>query len=1716
MIRNYHKLQILHTLIFSYMNVFSLHQSIINNYKEYIHSFIRIDNERIRQTVKTALEGGKLWKQPLLQFNPSFQTGQSIGELVQQGVLHSEMNSVFNGYMLYKHQVEAIRLGSQGKGFIVTSGTGSGKSLTFIGSIFNYIFQHRAELHPGVKAIIIYPMNALINSQFKELEKYAENYYATTGQPFPITFGQYTGQEKDEARRQMQTSPPDILLTNYMMLELLLTRNNDGEPRLRQSIYDNLRFVAFDELHTFRGRQGADVAMLTRRLIRQVANPVTCIGTSATMVSGGTFSQQKRKIAQVATLFFGQLFTEEQIIHESLAYSISQHVSFNSNLLKQCLEEGVYATDDIQVIQNHPLAAWLEQVIALRQQEAEPVRNKPLTRQVIIDQLVAFTGCLPDVVQEALDTLLTSISLANVKAKAAGQKPVLPFKLHQFISQTGSVYMTLDSETITLEAGYFTQQSHETRKPLFPVVFSRESGVAFFCLTRHPSLLLPREFDDVDQDDQEPGIQRGYIILSELDEDGRDKVWNDDDINNLPDAWLNRDKNGIVTSVVKKNRSFIPQKIYFDDQGSWSDDSDASKPFEGWFMPYKLPFDPTSGTIYDRDTSEGRKLTKLGSEGRSTSTTVLSFSLLKQLTQQGYGYAQQKVLSFTDNRQDAALQAGHFNDFLNTVQIRSAIYRAVADSPDQQADFSTIADRVMQALGLEQADYAKSVGSGIGPRKENERALRDYLTYRVLEDLKRSWRIVLPNLEQCGLLKIRYNYLDEQCAEEPFWEGIPLLSQLSVEERVACVFQLLDYFRKFYAIRYDEYLSRTSADTKRAQIVQKLKPEWGFEEDERPLVPNSLRPTAQNPHDQKTYFTQSVGHSSAFGKYLRRLFSRFGQTLTQRTYEPAVIPILNKLVEAGWLYTLPTQHGPDFPLYQLNVDYILWQAGDGQTVDVDLIKNPSYKPIDKEPNRFFRDVYQTDFRKLKKLKAAEHTGQITSTEVRKQREDDFREGHISALYCSPTMELGIDISSLDVVHMRNVPPSPANYAQRSGRAGRSGQAALVFTYCSSYSPHDKHYYRKELDMVAGVVMAPQLDLANEDMLRSHLYAIYLAEVGMQQGSRSVNEVLDDTKPGLPLLDVVSEKINLSPERRKKLHKLFERVIADFRPTLEQKFWFNQHWVEVKLMQFEKEYDNAFDRWRKLYSEALRQLQASTQTIEGGLYKAHSDEFKEAQREQRFAQRQLDLLKNEISGPNYISEFYPYRYLASEGFLPGYNFTRLPLRTFLETKGGTGEFVSRPRSLALREFGPRNVVYHSGTKYDVRRIRVSDLDTALSKAKVSLRTGYFLEGEEYDRDTCPFSKEALTADNVRRLYVNLLEMSETRSRERDRITCEEEERVKQGYRVQTFFSVPGGMESIKKATLSHTREPLLDIQYIPTARLIHLNEGWRSQREDGFRLNTFGEWLANNDDEPGSKRVQLYTYTHADALYIQPIAALQLASDGVVTLQYALKRAIETEFQIESSELGVQLMGDGDNPNIFLFEAAEGSLGILSQLVYDKKAFHRVIQQAIALCRFDDTNYVEPASYDDLLSYYNQRDHQRIDRQLIKEALSMLAAAQIEIRKGKQYDNYDEQFRSMLNQYDTNSTLERTFLEYLYANNLRLPDKAQARVDGIYSQPDFFYEPDFHVFIDGSVHDKPEIKEHDRRVRQAIKNKGEQCWTYRYDQNLAEQIAKRSDVFNKIR
>jgi len=1706
------------------MNVFRTHGEIVDDYATYIQSFLNIADPAIHDVVKARLGEGKLWPEPLLQFNPAFEMTGSVGDLCAQGVLRPEAATIFKGYSLYRHQAEAIRLGTAGKDFIVTSGTGSGKSLTYIGTIFDHLLRNPAAA--GVSAIIVYPMNALINSQAGELKGYRENYEAATNAAFPINYGQYTGQEKEGARQKMRETPPQILLTNYMMLELLLTRLR--ERSIRDAIYQNLRFLVFDELHTYRGRQGADVAMLIRRIRTRCAHNVVCIGTSATMVSVGTAASQRTQVAAVATTLFGRPFTSEQVINETLARSLADNAAPpTAPALAAAIEAGVDPEKDVAALKNHPVAVWLENQVALEEHGGQLIRRKPQRISEVVASLSDASGVEPPVCRQYLADFLQWISLANQRLQSTGERyTFLPFKLHQFISQTGAVYTTLDQDDnrfITLEPGVF-KQDEEEKKPIFPNVFSRASGHAFICVARVGDRLEPREFRESSEDGQ--NATDGYLIVG-------DDLWDEQgDLDYLPDSWVKRTKKG--RSPDPKKKPFFPAKLYFDELGNCSD----TQPLKwwGWFMKADLLFDPTGGVFFDTKTNEGTKLTKLGSEGRSTSTTITAFSILNQLNDAGYPPRDQKLLSFTDNRQDAALQAGHFNDFVQVVRLRAAIHKALQEAASNTLTYSSIGESVFKALSLPFLDFANRNEDTplANVRRSYEQCLQTFLTYRAIADLRRSWRIVLPNLEQCGLLSVEYLDLDEVAANDSFWSGTPLLAGLSHSDRADFLSTILDFFRLEFAIHSENFLTQSKVKENEKQFLEMLRPPWTLDRNEQLREPYFIRADPLNASVK--LFSKSMGPASALGKFLK-LYVRQRNIpidLKGANYSPFILQLMQKLEAADYLKSqMATAADPSqqIPIYRLRLDKIVWKLGDGETVKADVVKRRSYKGQSPRPNEFFRDLYRRDFSKAKRLFGQEHTG-VLGTEDRIQREEAFRTGEISALFCSPTMELGVDIGGLSVVHMRNAPPNPANYAQRSGRAGRSGQGALVFTYCSSYSPHDRHYFQQQPELVAGTVQAPRLDLCNRELLLTHLNALAISEIGMpaleeQDGAKpSIMRLVVDDNDAMPLSSEVRAGLIIPPAKFSDIRAAFGRILEDFESDLHAKgsSWYSEEWTQHNLAKLADHVDASLARWRRLYRSARTILTQATQKIESGTLNLTSEDYRRHKRNQDQATRQLDLLRNDMSGRSTeLSEFYPYRYLASEGFLPGYNFTRLPIRIFLPAGGSSGEFISRPRPIALREFGPLNIIYYNGSKYRVCQLVVQDAESSMTEAKVSKKSGYFLSADQKDLEICPFSGVNL-GDNANAEHLHfLLEMAESRAEEVDRISCEEEERVSRGYEIQTYFSIDGGdVGRVRKAVARSTESALLNLRYIPAARLVHVNNQWRSQRMIGFPIGMVsGDWrssmpAAGSGVQERFQAVRLFTSNLADALYLEPIQALGLGAEGVITLQHAFKRAIERVFQVEPNEIGVVAVGDPAAPNILLYEAAEGSLGILSQFVDSVPVFHRVVEEAIALCRLDDPTYKGPASYDDLLSYYNQRDHKVIDRHLIADALQKLRICTLEIQANPAFENYDAHYAAMRAGLDPSSSTERKFLDYLYQNGLRLPDAAQKRVEGIYCQPDFYYEQRIWVFCDGTPHDEPGVKADDEAKRQAVIARGDEVWVYYYKDNLAEKIAGRPDIFRKVR
>ncbi|MDI6400717.1 DEAD/DEAH box helicase [Balneolaceae bacterium ANBcel3] len=1742
------------------MQAFDIHKSIIDEYKSYIKSFNVIRDQEIRRKVEDAFEKDEYLPEPLLQFNPSYSEGASFDQLETEQVIDPGIKKLFGNFTLYKHQEQAICLGTDHHSFIVTSGTGSGKSLTFMATIFDRIL--RSEKKKGVKAILVYPMNALINSQFDEIGKF------DSGKgDFPITYAKYTGQEDEEARQRVEVEEPDIILTNYMMLELIMTRAK--EQKIRESISENLQFLVFDELHTYRGRQGSDVGMLIRRIKNLANQRVQCIGTSATMATTEDGTDEKEAVAEVASKIFGETFTTDQIIDETLTTSTQYSGNLPGRIeLSEVISRGVEIDWNADRFRVHPLAIWLENKIALSRvrlnndSEHENIkRNKPSRLSEICRQLSEDSGHDDLTCEKALKELFQWAERLNMQHDNK-RSSFLPLKIHQFISQTGNVYVTLeDRETrkITLSDGRYIKDEEE-EKFIFPVLFSRHSGFDFICVHTdfENSQFVPRDPQDVPpritkselKGNREQGIkakklikedfEAGYLLIPEDNED----IWSDEMIESLPQTWLKQKKHTIELDPYYQHQ--LPRQVYVDKQGYFSEQ--PGNGIKAWFISAPLVMDPTSGMIFDPRTKENTKLMKIGSVGRSTATTISTFSILKGQHDQKVARQEQKVISFTDNRQDASLQTGHFNDFLMVGRLRSAIYQTLRNNSDRSLSIEKLITGVFNNLDLSEEEYARNPTDPEFAEfggSDNQDALKDYLTIRVLYDLRRGWRYNTPNLEQCGLLKVDYEHLGKLAETDKFFSDIDLFDGLSSEKREEVLYQILNFFRSSYAFDYykvDEKNIHELQEWLRSKLHEdKI---WSLDRDERIEVPRWMvvKNLGRTPRD---LFTSSIGSSSNLGKYIKRLmqlhlqYNPSGEELTA-----TIRQICKLLAKAQFLAntTLKGSNAEDEG-YRLRLDKVLWKIGDGQTVIPDNVRTVSIKEQEIQPNAYFRSFYQQDFKRFEKyFLASEHTGQVNK-EDRIDREEKFRNGDISALYCSPTMELGIDIASLNIVHMRNVPPNPANYAQRSGRAGRSGQAALVFAYCSATSPHDRQFFQQPLQMVSGTVMAPKLDLLNEELIESHFNAFMLREINLFEMKDSIKGVIDiNNVAELPLLETVKEKIQNAVEHHgQEWVEQYTESLADFMEQLNQTDWFNRDWLEERVRLFYNNFDRAFDRWRRIFRASTEMLHQGQSILRDPTFASTSREARDAKRQEAIALQQRDVLLNtQKDGSTSQSEFYLFRYLASEGFLPGYNFTRLPVRSYVGKRSSeNGQFVSRPRFVGLREFGPGNIIYHNGGKYRISRMKLTEGDYRNHRIKVSTDTGYAWlhdEGKGVNHD--PITGQHLKVNHNCLVNERLLNLVETEAVPVERISCEEEERMSTGYDIEQYFSFPKGMDSTTRNTLKASGHDLLNLTYCKAARLIQVNRRWKRSKdeEDGFVIGkTSGVWLRkkeleseNREDDP-AMTVHLYTTNTADSLYIQPVENLELDEAGVISLSYALKRAIQNIFQIEESELAVWFLGHEDSRNILLYESAEGSLGVLSELVGNPKRLRSVFTEAIRICHYDPDSFEdqEPdfprATYDDLLSYYNQRHHHQLDRHEAVKALRQLINCESDVARGKAtgFSSREEQYQYLCEHYDQSSDLEKQLIDYLYKKGYRLPDIAQldlSQVTGHYISADFVYmENDEHTFVfcDGSVHDQSEVQKKDQHVRQILRDAGHDVIELHYTEKFEELVLRRKDVFRKV-
>lgn len=1685
------------------MDVFRLREYVVDEYESYLTSFINILDERLEQHVDDELAKGELWPDEVLQLNPAFErdTRGSLGDLASQGVIHNDTARFFGAHIRpHRHQGEALDAAHAGHSYVVSTGTGSGKSLTYLLPIVDEILKDEPQ-RGGVRAILVYPMNALINSQMKALEEYAKQ-----AGDVPVTFAQYTGQTKNEDRERIIHERPHIILTNYVMLEYILTRQ--FERTLLETATKDLRFLVLDELHVYRGRQGADVAMLLRRVQERAGRDLQVIGTSATLATGGSRDDRRAEIAGVASRLFGTDVDAANVIDETLRRVTRVDAPAPGPALRAAVEQEPPAAN-LDAVASHPLAAWVETAFGIKWDEEEQrlARQDPTTFPDALDRLVEESGAPRELCEQRLKQVLEA---GNGVETETGD-PLFAFRIHQWLSSGSSVFSTLqppEEREFSFEGKYEISEG----RLLYPLAFCRECGQDFYLggLEREGATerLVPRP-PMVGAPDEEIRGDAVYFVL-DTPADGVE-LWSGE-TDEMPDHWIEYRKSG--PRVKKDYAGDVPRCVDVDADGSVYDtfpgDAPRGTAVRGWLQPRPLQLCLRCRSAWSRRDSEFRKLASLSQTGRSTAATITVDSLVAGLTEQGVGRSDAKALSFTDNRQDAALQAGHLNDFVQMAQVRAAIVRAM--ELHGTLEYGKLGRLLFEALDLQPEDFLKEpVPPGDPGYEQGRTAMSALLDYLALEDLSRGWRVAQPNLEQAGLLRVEYLGLSELAADSERWRGLPLIADATPTRREAVLRAFLDHLRMSLAIEAKELTyEETRSISQRAG--QRLRDPWSPEEGELQGRTLALLPGVEPTRQEHRGRFMRLSARSAVGLYLRNPRTwdpdadpSDGHRLSQDDTETLISGIVSVL--RGNLLHVERQGSADRGI-RVIADTLRWVRGDGAPAPPDPIRARSLhlrrRIGDREGNRYFTELYRHGARLLRGMLAREHTGQVDAND-REERESLFRDGKLPALFCSPTMELGVDIRDLSAVHLRNVPPTPANYAQRAGRAGRGGRPALIATFAAQGNAHDQYFFRRRDEMIAGAVEPARLDLQNEALVEAHLHALWLSITGVHL-EKSIVHVLDMDQEGRPLAPEIQDQLFglRRDEHQAKTIAAAERVLTRV-PEVVSAWWYRPDWAEERIRHAPSRFNHAFNRWREMYDAGERMREEAFRAA--GRPSASKDEREAAQRRQREAERELALLRNETTYED--SDFYPYRYLAAEGFLPGYNFPRLPVRALVTVNDRTRS-IDRPRFLALQEFGPHNVIYHEGRRHEVTGfvLPTGSAEEHLQRARACLVCGYLHHGEHVDVDLC--ERCGATLDSEGKLLPHLLQQPTVRTTPRRRINAEEEERLRSGYDVFTAYRFEP-RASFREAVVVSAGGPLLHLTYGPSAELWRINRGYRRGNEQaGFTVNAgTGQIMPPRSTESGENEPQTpgdrpltgvmpFVRESRNLLLVRPVEMpIEEKSQErfLRSLLYALKQGIEHAFDVEPGELSAEIIGEDDRRHMLFFESAEGGVGVAERLLGDTAAFAAVARRAMTIAHFDEIGTdLRPedcaaACYDCLLAYENQPHHHVLERHVVRDLLVGMTSASTQVLTGT--EGRDDRYRRLSSEVDPNSSLERAFLDFLHEKGHRLPDRGQARpAADVAVQPDFYYEDSRAcIFVDGPSHDSAKSQAHDGAAREALANRG---------------------------
>lgn len=1263
-------------------NIISATKNITEKYIRYLNTMFDIDNPVYKEMfIRQLSEITTFSKGPYLDVVDSFETGASVKQLICDGVLNKDFEKIPSVYekKLYKHQEASIRKLNSGKNIVVSTGTGSGKTESFLIPILNDLMNEHAKkgtITPGVRALLIYPMNALANDQISRLRSLLKDYPN-------ITFGAYTGQTeefleialnkyaelndgqkplKNEliAREQMKETPPHILITNYSMLEYLMLRPKDNS--LFQGKHSgNWRFIVLDEAHTYSGSTGIEVSMLLRRLNAFLDGAdISYILTSATLGGEGSDAD----VAKFATNLCNAPFYPDDIIRASrIKLALDQD---NSTLLSATDYEELADIID-SGYNDEKLLKMVKTALGfdIFADDYSEYLFDSLLRDRTFWRIKEFLKS-PKTVKELCSYMKWSeeqVSAFVTVASAASKdrKKLFDARYHMFIRAADGVYVTLGKHIDLSLTRQTTKHTDSGDYKYFEIVTCSQCHAIYLIgtIVSEGNMNYLRQKSNTAGN----GIKEAFLLGEVVNDDDEDNKLEDEhlEINSYelcPHCGFIRE-----TNQVHKTKCTHSEAEYL--------------------SLTKVKQSERTGRVTKCVKCEGvNNLGILRSffSGQEASTSVIGTALFEELPSQehhftkthieddGFGFEDEdyieeiiagkkakQFIAFSDNRQAAAFYATYFYEtyegFLYSRLVNKHIRMLAPET-------SVSIPKFIRSMALDFKENCVSDMYDDDP---------DYI--------KESWKAIMKELIESysrnslvglGLMKIglnenipipNYKKNISFSSDEVYNICMVLVSSMLVDNAIDHKQNFTDFDIAFYSNNGSEKSYTLSTGDKYV----------------RSFIPKD---------DSKTNKRMD---------YLSRLYAAKGHNATKEELGKMLEGIWNILTNRAKILSDDKKHtGKKVDISKLSVIrtdkwYCCTKCKRITSYNVANVC-PAYKcdgildPVnidENERNNHYYRIYND--LEIRPLRVVEHTAQLENTEAYKLQEK-FKRQEIDVLSCSTTFEMGVDIGDLETVFMRNMPPTPSNYTQRAGRAGRSSRsAALALTFCNK-SNHDFSFFNDPISMINGEIQPPLFKVENEKIGIRHLYSSVIASFWKKHPNYygSVKDLFGEEEPNEGYYDFKDYVFSHPRELKEYLLKAFPNELIT-------KFMINDFGWEKWLFD---EPDSTYPNLKSVYTKYREELDL--------LY----EEKKYAEKNDRYNSAYIRRI-NTTTKENLIS------FLSKKNILPKYGFPvdTVELQVSHDKNKSTLPIeLSRDLAMAISEYAPGCEVIASGNLIKSRYIR----------------------------------------------------------------------------------------------------------------------------------------------------------------------------------------------------------------------------------------------------------------------------------------------------------------------------------------------------------------------------------------------------------------------------